>query len=122
MGLAKNLTFYGIAAMAANIHKGALFLTLYGLPDPNCPGSLRLESRIPVEYLEYQPVILKSGRVIQSSLSNGGTFAENSTTLTENYGYYGCAEVSKYNIPIAYNIHRGKLQGTSDQVLTLIKS
>jgi|GEM_PF-3130899 len=87
MGLAKNLTFYGIAAMAANIRKGALCLTLYGLPDPNCPGSLRLESRIPVEYL-------KSGRVIQSSPSNGETFAGNSTTLTKNYGYYGYAEVS----------------------------
>ena len=31
MGLAKNATFYGLAAMAANI-KGALFLTRYGLP------------------------------------------------------------------------------------------
>ncbi len=97
MGLAKNLTFYGIAAMAANIRKGALCLTLYGLPDPNCPGSLRLESRIRVEYLEYQPVILKSGRVIQSSLSNGGTFAGNSTTPSKNYGYYGYAEVSPYH-------------------------
>lgn len=34
MGLAKNVTFYGLAAMAANIRKGAMFLTLYGLPDP----------------------------------------------------------------------------------------
>lgn len=32
MGIAKNATVYGIAAMAANIHKGVLFLTLYGLP------------------------------------------------------------------------------------------
>jgi len=34
MGLAKNATVYGLAAMAANIRKGAKFLTLYGLPDP----------------------------------------------------------------------------------------
>ena len=33
MGLAKNTTAYGLAAMAANIRKGAKFLTLYGLPD-----------------------------------------------------------------------------------------
>lgn len=33
MGLAKNATFYGLAAMAANIRKGAQFLTLYGLPE-----------------------------------------------------------------------------------------
>lgn len=38
MGLAKNTTFYGLAAMAANIRKGAKFLTLYGLPDPVCAG------------------------------------------------------------------------------------
>jgi len=34
MGLAKNLTFYGLAAIASNIRKAAKFLTLYGLPDP----------------------------------------------------------------------------------------
>ena len=34
MGLAKNSTFYGLAAIAANIRKGAKFLMLYGLPDP----------------------------------------------------------------------------------------
>ena len=34
MGLAKNLTFYGLAAMASNIKKAAKFLMLYGLPDP----------------------------------------------------------------------------------------
>ena len=34
MGLAKNTTFYGLSAIAANIRKGAKFLTLYGLPDP----------------------------------------------------------------------------------------
>lgn len=33
MGLAKNMTFFGLAAMAANISKGAKFLMLYGLPD-----------------------------------------------------------------------------------------
>ncbi len=32
MGLAKNATVFGVAAMAANIRKGAKFLTLYGLP------------------------------------------------------------------------------------------
>lgn len=32
IGLAKNLTFYGLAAMAHNIQKGAKFLNLYGLP------------------------------------------------------------------------------------------
>ena len=35
MGLAKNMTAYGIAAIAHNLRKGANFLTLYGLPDPN---------------------------------------------------------------------------------------
>ena len=38
MGLAKNMTAYGIAAIAHNVRKGAKFLTLYGLPDPNCAG------------------------------------------------------------------------------------
>ena len=38
MGLAKNITVYGIAAMAHNIRKGAKFLTLYGLPDSGCAG------------------------------------------------------------------------------------
>ena len=38
MGLAKNITVYGLAAMAANIRKGAKFLTLYGLPDPASTG------------------------------------------------------------------------------------
>jgi IS5 family transposase len=34
MGLDKNLTFYGLAAMASNIRKGAKFLTLYGIREP----------------------------------------------------------------------------------------
>jgi IS5 family transposase len=34
MGLDKNLTFYGMAAMASNICKGAKFLTLYGIREP----------------------------------------------------------------------------------------
>jgi len=38
MGLAKNATVYGLAAMAANIRKGAKFLGLYGLPDPSYTG------------------------------------------------------------------------------------
>ena len=38
MGLAKNMTAYGIAAIAYNIRKGGKFLTLYGLPDPTCTG------------------------------------------------------------------------------------
>ena len=38
MGLAKNITFYGIAAMASNIRKGAKFLMLYGLPDVGYAG------------------------------------------------------------------------------------
>jgi len=38
MGLAKNLTFYGLAAMASNIKKAAKFLMLYGLPDPAPTG------------------------------------------------------------------------------------
>ena len=33
LGLAKNMTFYGIAAIAHNIRKGAKFLTRYGQPD-----------------------------------------------------------------------------------------
>lgn len=38
MGLAKNTTVYGIAAMALNIRKGARFLTLYGLTDSSIAG------------------------------------------------------------------------------------
>jgi len=38
MGLAKNMTAYGIAAIAHNVRKGAKFLTLYGLPDQTCTG------------------------------------------------------------------------------------
>ena len=38
MGLAKNMTAYGIAAIAHNLRKGAKFLTLYGLPDPKYAG------------------------------------------------------------------------------------
>ena len=37
-GLTKNTTFYGLAAIAANIRKGAKFLMLYGLPDPASTG------------------------------------------------------------------------------------
>lgn len=40
MALAKNATVYGLAAMAANIRKGAKFLMLYGLPDPGLAGVL----------------------------------------------------------------------------------
>ncbi|KAF3982855.1 MAG: hypothetical protein HFP81_10345 [Methylococcales symbiont of Hymedesmia sp. n. MRB-2018] len=38
MGLGKNATVYGLAAMAANIRKGAKFLTLYGIPEPSYAG------------------------------------------------------------------------------------
>jgi len=38
MGLDRNLTFYGLAAMASNIRKGAKFLTLYGLRQPLATG------------------------------------------------------------------------------------
>ena len=38
MGLAKNMTTYGIAAIAHNVRKGAKFLTLYGLPHSNYVG------------------------------------------------------------------------------------
>lgn len=34
LGLAKNTTVYGLAAIAANIRKGARFLGLYGIPEP----------------------------------------------------------------------------------------
>jgi len=34
LGLAKNTTFYELAAIAENIRKGAKFLGLYGLPEP----------------------------------------------------------------------------------------
>jgi len=33
LGLARNLTFYGLAAIAHNIRKGSKFLILYGLPE-----------------------------------------------------------------------------------------
>lgn len=32
MGLAKNMTFYGLAAMSANIRKGSKFFSELGLP------------------------------------------------------------------------------------------
>ena len=35
MGLAKNTTVYGLAAIAANVRKGATFLALYGLAKPS---------------------------------------------------------------------------------------
>lgn len=38
LGLARNLTFYGLAAIAHNIQKGGKFLTLYGLPEPQSTG------------------------------------------------------------------------------------
>ena len=38
MGLTKNTTVYGLAAIAANLRKGAKFLTLYGLPNPISAG------------------------------------------------------------------------------------
>lgn len=38
VGLAKNLTLFGLAAIAHNIRKGAKFLRLYGLPEPACTG------------------------------------------------------------------------------------
>jgi len=38
MGLSKNLTFYGLAAIAHNIKKGGKFLILYGLPEPTPTG------------------------------------------------------------------------------------
>jgi len=38
MGLAKNTTAYGIAAMALNIRKGVKFLWLYGLPELSYAG------------------------------------------------------------------------------------
>ena len=38
MGLAKNATIYGLAAMAANLCKGSKFLVLYGVPKPYSAG------------------------------------------------------------------------------------
>ena len=38
IGLAKNMTTYGIAAIAHNVRKGAKFLPLYGLPDQSSDG------------------------------------------------------------------------------------
>jgi len=38
MGLAKNATVYGLAAIAANLRKGALFLGLYGLSNKSITG------------------------------------------------------------------------------------
>jgi len=38
MGLAKDETLFGLAAMAVNIRKGARFLMLYGLPDVEITG------------------------------------------------------------------------------------
>ena len=37
-GLAKNTTFYGLAAIAPDIRKGAMFLRLYGLAQPATEG------------------------------------------------------------------------------------
>jgi len=38
LGLARNLNFYGLAAIAHNIQKGGKFLILYGLPEPEPTG------------------------------------------------------------------------------------
>ncbi len=38
MGLARNLTLYGLAAIAHNIRKGAKFLLLYGMSEPAPAG------------------------------------------------------------------------------------
>jgi transposase, IS5 family len=38
LGLAKNLTFFGTAAIAHNIQKAAKFLQLFGIPDPTPTG------------------------------------------------------------------------------------
>lgn len=38
MGLDENLTFYGLAALASNIRKGAKFLTLYDIREPSPTG------------------------------------------------------------------------------------
>jgi IS5 family transposase len=38
LGLAKNLTFFGIAAIAHNIRKGAKFFALYGVREPELTG------------------------------------------------------------------------------------
>jgi len=38
MGLAKNMTADGIAAIAHNLRKDTKFLTLYGLPNPHYAG------------------------------------------------------------------------------------
>jgi IS5 family transposase len=38
MGLAKNMSFFGIAAMAANIRKAASFLVRFGLAEPQATG------------------------------------------------------------------------------------
>jgi transposase, IS5 family len=38
MGLAKNITFFAIAAIAQNIQKGARFFLLYGVRKPNYAG------------------------------------------------------------------------------------
>ena len=41
MGLAKNATIFGLAAMAANIRKGTQFLVLYGVPKICSAGVVR---------------------------------------------------------------------------------
>jgi IS5 family transposase len=38
LGLARNLSFYGLAAIAHNIQKGGKFLILYGWPEPAPTG------------------------------------------------------------------------------------
>lgn len=38
MGLAKNITLYGLAAIVENLRKGVKFLTLYGLRDSASTG------------------------------------------------------------------------------------
>jgi hypothetical protein len=44
MGLAKNLTLFGLAAIAHTIQKGAKFLCLYGMPEPACAKLVRPKS------------------------------------------------------------------------------
>jgi IS5 family transposase len=43
MGLAKNMSFFGLAAVAANLRKGTRSLILYGLPEPMTAGELGLK-------------------------------------------------------------------------------
>jgi hypothetical protein len=89
MGLAKNMTAYGIAAIAHNLRKGAKFLTLYGQPDPNYARQLRFKPR---NGTTNQAKLSISNCKIRKQLFKMGVYLKRDNIKLENRPY---TEVSK---------------------------